>query len=699
MPDPTDYWSHLIPANPVGEFLAGQQQRRVAQSQQLTIDAQNLALQQARQQQVAVQAQAARQAAALNTMLANPNPKNIASYQMVAPEHAAQIKNAFDTLHADAQDGELKYAANLNGLLTAGDTDGAKAAVQRRIDADKAAGVDTADDEHALELLANGGTKGAQTVLGLTRLGLASVGGPEHVVPNMTSQATQAREDAKAAALLPGAAAAQDADTALKQAQAAREQYITANSGDTVLKIGAPQQATPPAQAPAPASQGAPSRPIPGPVGQTITQAAQAAGASPEELSYLHATAKLESSGNPGAKNGSSTGVFQFHPDTFASVGGGNIASVADQTVAAINLAKHNSDVLTPVLGGHPTGAQLYLAHQQGEAGAAALLTAPPEINAISALEGAGVPKARARASILGNGGSANMTAGQFVQKWTEKYNQAAGVPTPGMPTVREANEAAQAASGSGLTVAFQGPKPVDESALSPEAVAMVGQQYLSLGPVALQNMGQGRTGVSNKAKVMEWAANAAREAGTSNPELVMRFVQNKANVAALGQMQKNLSGLTASENTLISNLNLAKQYASKGVGPTGSPFLNMPLQAIRRQGLGSVDAKTYDNILRTVATEYAKILTTSTGAGNVALSDSARHEVETMLNSNMTLGQFFGAADAAKLEAENRRLSTQGEIDRLRGEIGGRPTTAPTVPAPPAATVLRFDAHGNPIQ
>ena len=167
-----------------------------------------------------------------------------------------------------------------------------------------------------------------------------------------------------------------------------------------------------------------------GPVYDQIGQVATAHGATPEETSFLKREAFLESSGKPAAQNGQSTGLFQFHPDTFAKLGGTDIADTSQQVAAALALRRQNVTALTNV-GAVPTDANLYLMHQQGAAGGSALLTAPANVGAIAALtptyetNGRTPEQAQAIATqaVLKNGGTADMTAVQFVDHWTQKWN------------------------------------------------------------------------------------------------------------------------------------------------------------------------------------------------------------------------------------------------------------------------------------
>lgn len=131
---------------------------------------------------------------------------------------------------------------------------------------------------------------------------------------------------------------------------------------------------------------------------------------------YLNRTAQIESSMNPNAQNPSSSagGLFQFINSTAKQYGLSNKYDAVASTDAASRLAADNAKTLRGVLGREPTAAELYLAHQQGGAGAAKLLRNP------SAKASTVVGSAAVRL----NGGSESMTAGQFAGLWINKFNK-----------------------------------------------------------------------------------------------------------------------------------------------------------------------------------------------------------------------------------------------------------------------------------
>ncbi len=145
---------------------------------------------------------------------------------------------------------------------------------------------------------------------------------------------------------------------------------------------------------------------------------------------HLRKTAELESSLDPNKKNrhSSAGGLFQFTDDTAEDYGLANRFDPVASTKAAGAKAVADNKALTPALGRAPTGPELYLAHNQGPAGAKALL-ANPNANALAALTPAYKGDANAaRQAIINNGGDPDMTAGQFIQQLQKKYNMQAAV-------------------------------------------------------------------------------------------------------------------------------------------------------------------------------------------------------------------------------------------------------------------------------
>lgn len=138
--------------------------------------------------------------------------------------------------------------------------------------------------------------------------------------------------------------------------------------------------------------------------------------------SYLARVAQLESSGDPNAANGSSEGLYGFMPGTAEDYGLKNRRDPNESSDAAARMTLDNRKFLLKSLGREPTEAELYLAHQQGASGAAALIK-NPDAKAVDVLAKIKGSKASAIQSITQNDGNVNMTAQQFAGKWDNKYS------------------------------------------------------------------------------------------------------------------------------------------------------------------------------------------------------------------------------------------------------------------------------------
>jgi hypothetical protein len=140
--------------------------------------------------------------------------------------------------------------------------------------------------------------------------------------------------------------------------------------------------------------------------------------------SYKARVAQIEDpSGNPYAvSSAGAVGKYQFMPATWVKYGGGGDIH-GDQEAAMDRLTEDNRRQLEQGLGRPPTGAELYLAHQQGPQGFLHLLADPSR----RAADVVGLK------AVTGNGGTANMTAGEFVSMWENKFNRTTGVPIAGM--------------------------------------------------------------------------------------------------------------------------------------------------------------------------------------------------------------------------------------------------------------------------
>lgn len=165
---PVDYAGMLGLRNqPDPRVLAQQQQQIDLQRQQQ--QAQMAQLQQKQQAQQAYTAD-------VQQYLKNPTPEGGQQLLLRHPDQAEAFKTYFQQRDQQAQDSDFKEMVRLDGLLSVGRADEAKAALQARIDAGKAAGRPTPDEEMLLAQL-NDDPKKAQGMLSVL---IPSIGGVEN---------------------------------------------------------------------------------------------------------------------------------------------------------------------------------------------------------------------------------------------------------------------------------------------------------------------------------------------------------------------------------------------------------------------------------------------------------------------------------------------------------------------------------------
>lgn len=198
-------------------------------------------------------------------------------------------------------------------------------------------------------------------------------------------------------------------------------------------------------------------------------------------------TVQLESNGDPTVVNASGhVGLGQFSPETWKEYGVGDPKNPDDAIAAIQRYAAANSQYLTPKLGRPPTDAELYIAHQQGPGGAAALLTHP---NA-SAASLIGLQAVKQNLPWNMQPQAATMTAAEFTSYWGHKFGgttppqmaqqaPTAAPPTPAAPQAAAPQATAQQPAVANANVpAAPAPNPLPGEA--PTAAAITDPKALA---------------------------------------------------------------------------------------------------------------------------------------------------------------------------------------------------------------------------
>ena len=246
------------------------------------------------------------------------------------------------------------------------------------------------------------------------------------VAPSALAHGLRAR-DRRAAARQ----AARDAEQALAAQRAAAEYQ---GGGENPFARFVPPEGAPTVR-PGPASHDAAqaiqnpghSARFTGPMADIVHRAAVSGGVDPHLAQTI---AQIESHFDPNARSSTgATGLFQFTQGTWDRMGGGDRNDPALNAQRGVALIRENQNALRQRLGREPTSAEIYLAHQQGAGGAGSLLTADPNASALDVLTAVYHDRDAARRAIVVNGGRPDMSAGEFVGLWSDRYARAAGQP------------------------------------------------------------------------------------------------------------------------------------------------------------------------------------------------------------------------------------------------------------------------------
>lgn len=197
---------------------------------------------------------------------------------------------------------------------------------------------------------------------------------------------------------------------------------------------------------------------------------------------------------------------------------------------------------------------------------------------------------------------------------------------------------------------------------LNDQAKQMAAQMYAQTGQLP-----HGMRSPAMSAQVL----NAAAQTGVNGQDIIANKGINQANAASLKKMQENFDNVTAFENTAGKNLDQFLKTA-KDVIDTGSPFLNTPLRQINAKMVGSDKMAAFNAARQTALTEISKVLS-SANAGSGMVSDSARHEVESLIGPDASLKQIYAAANILKQDMANRHQSYASQIEQIKARSRGK--------------------------
>lgn len=242
----------------------------------------------------------------------------------------------------------------------------------------------------------------------------------------------------------------------------------------------------------------------------------------------------------------------------------------------------------------------------------------------------------------------------------------------------------------SGKPEPYSAGNQVIEGGLSEDAKQQLAEGWLV--NRTLPAFGFGPKAVKDREDILNIAAQMEKASGKSGADAVVAASAFKANSQALNKITTQESQVQTAQNTMLQNGAIVRSVLKAGAG-TGSPVLNMPYQAFRKQFQGNPDVTRLDTALQVYRGEAAKI--NSGNFGSAGATVEAQKEIKHLLDDNASVGQILGAMDIMDRDAANRTQSYAQQKSTLRGAMN--PTTA--ISSPEAGKVIHYDKAGNRVQ
>lgn len=196
---------------------------------------------------------------------------------------------------------------------------------------------------------------------------------------------------------------------------------------------------------------------------------------------------------------------------------------------------------------------------------------------------------------------------------------------------------------------------------LTPDALNMMADNFATKG--IMPPLGMGKAATELRRKIINRAAER-------NPDLAGNQAAYTANLQSLTSLQKQRDAIGAFEQTAMKNIDLFLKTV-KPIIDTGSPWLNQPFRTAVRTGAGDPHFLAFQAARRVAVNEIAKITSNPNLSG--ALSDSARHEVESFIPENATAKEIVAVMNILKQDVGNRVQSMDEQIGAIKNRISPR--------------------------
>lgn len=160
-----------------------------------------------------------------------------------------------------------------------------------------------------------------------------------------------------------------------------------------------------------------------------------------------------------------------------------------------------------------------------------------------------------------------------------------------------------------------------------------------------------------------------ANELGIPADEMATLPVVAKTKLNALSFVQRDLAAIRPYDEMLNTNAAVAIQLAKKIASERSDiPLLNKPITWLQQNAQNNPNVAEYLAQMNFVRTEAARVLNNPRLVGQ--LTDSARKEMENVINGNMTIDSTERVINRIVSDGKNRVNAIEKEVNTLQSEI-----------------------------
>lgn len=238
--------------------------------------------------------------------------------------------------------------------------------------------------------------------------------------------------------------------------------------------------------------------------------------------------------------------------------------------------------------------------------------------------------------------------------------------------TERERHDRATEAQGERRTkVAEEGANaspPLDD-----EGIDYAATKYRETGTMPPMGMGKAAAGV--RAKIIQRAAQMAKDTGGGAAGDVALAADTKATTAGLVNLGKMKASVQQAEGNAGKEADLVLSLTDKGAAGA-TPVFNKWIQGARTGVFGDPDSSKFQTAVESFKNEYVKVLSTTGGMSGGMSSDAARREADAYINPNLTKAQIKANIGVMRRSMANRTAAIndayESSMHKLEHPDGG---------------------------